>query len=148
VEQYRNGPHSQAMGFEWEINARSARGLEGAASYSVLRVRNASGADVLNSPAHIGKVRSAWRTARGRLSLAASAQAISPRLTRTGDWTRSVFLLDVTATTVRLHPQFDLQFGLRNLAGWRYQEPVALAYDRVPADGRSVWLKLIWRLPE
>jgi hypothetical protein len=61
-----------------------------------------------------------------------------------------VFLADVTATTNRLHRNFDLQFGVRNLAGRRYADPQSEEHltPVLPRAGRTAFLRLIWRTRE
>ena len=43
-----------------------------------------------------------------------------------------------------LHPHFDFVFGVRNALNQKYDDPVGIAVDRLRADGRSVFVKLIW----
>jgi len=61
---------------------------------------------------------------------------------------RPVLLEDLTITTRGLHPDFDLQFGLRNALNWHYEDPVYVAIDRMRQDGRSLFVKLIWHTRE
>ena len=53
-------------------------------------------------------------------------------------------LADFTATA-RVHPRFDLQAGVRNALDRRYEDPVCLTVDRLRGDGRSVFVRLVWR---
>ena len=54
-------------------------------------------------------------------------------------------LADFTLSTGRLHPSFDLQFGVRNALGWKYADPAGVALARMPGDGRSCFVRLVWR---
>jgi outer membrane receptor protein involved in Fe transport len=58
------------------------------------------------------------------------------------------FLLADAAATLRLGSRFDLAAGVHNLFGRRYEDPIYLTLDRIPGDGRSVFLKLVLRVWE
>jgi hypothetical protein len=92
----------------------------------------------------MGNFRSSLPVLRNKLLLALAGNYLSTRTTVAGTTVRPVALLDLTATTFRLHPEFDLQAGIRNLLNWSYQDPVCLAVDRMQQDGRSIFVKLIW----
>jgi hypothetical protein len=57
-----------------------------------------------------------------------------------------VALADVTFSTVRLFRGYDLVCGLRNALNWQYLHPVDLSVDRIPANGRTFFVKLIWQM--
>jgi outer membrane receptor protein involved in Fe transport len=77
-------------------------------------------------------------------------QYLSPRGTVADAVTPSVWLTDVTLTTRALHPDFDIQFGVRNLFNRAYYDPVGAGAveDMLRQDGRSVFVKLIFRTRE
>jgi TonB dependent receptor len=78
--------------------------------------------------------------------LSSSQQYMSARETRDGSTSvRPVLLLDFTATTDRVFKRFDISLGVRNLLNWIYSDPTAIAVDSIQQDGRSVFLKLIYR---
>jgi outer membrane receptor for monomeric catechols len=54
---------------------------------------------------------------------------------------------DATAT-LHLRRSLDIQVGLRNGFDRRYEDPIYLTVDRLRGDGRSVFVKLAWRLWE
>ena len=60
------------------------------------------------------------------------------------------FLADATATTKGLHRNFELQGGVRNLLGRRYQDPLSQEHllRQMPAPGRTAFVKLIWQSTE
>jgi hypothetical protein len=62
----------------------------------------------------------------------------------------AVALADFTATTSRLHPQFDLQFGVRNLMDRAYSDPMSDEHliPELPRAGRSFFFRLLWRIAE
>jgi outer membrane receptor protein involved in Fe transport len=61
-----------------------------------------------------------------------------------------VLLADATAGTRGLHPSFDVQFGVRNLTGRRYEDPLSPEHllRRFPEPGRTAFVKLIWQSAE
>jgi hypothetical protein len=67
-----------------------------------------------------------------------------------GERGKSVLLADVTATTNRLHREFDLQFGVRNLTNRLVADPVSGEHlsPWMPRPGRSAFIRLLWRLGE
>jgi hypothetical protein len=101
-----------------------------------------------NSPQHIGKLRVATPLAHGKLLLSESTQFLSPRDDQSGDRVRPVLLVDVTLTTSHVSRNFDVQFGIRNLTNWRYDNPTAVAIDRMRANGISLFTRVIWNTRE
>jgi outer membrane receptor protein involved in Fe transport len=82
-----------------------------------------------------------------RLSLASGTQYLGSRQTLDGVTLPSLFLTDITVNTSRLTSNLDIQAGVRNLAGTKYFDPIAL-YDQVdtlPVPGRSLFIALTWR---
>ena len=134
---------ARSRGVEFELDGHAGDRLEAGGSYSFqTAVRNSQTPD--NLPSHLAKFRAATPLARRRLWLGTSFQYMSARETFSNTRVRPVALADFTLTTERLHPSFDVQVGVRNLAGWRYSDPVALGLDQMPADGRSIFVKLIY----
>jgi outer membrane receptor protein involved in Fe transport len=111
-------------------------------------VNDVSGNRLFNSPRQVGKLRMALPVLGDKLTFSSSAQYVGSRDTLTGESTPAVFLADATATTNRLFDQFDLQIGVRNLFDRAYYDPVELVLDRLRGDGRSAFVKLIWRTKE
>jgi iron complex outermembrane receptor protein len=145
--QYRNVADMRAGGAEFELNGRSRSGLEGAASIGVQQVTGQAGDRVPNSPAALSKLRGAFPVERFGLTFSAGVQCMGSRLTLSRARLEPACLADITGTTWRLHPNYGLQFGIRNLADRTYYDPVALVstVDRIRQDGRAVFVKLIWR---
>jgi hypothetical protein len=63
---------------------------------------------------------------------------------------RAATLTDFTATTKGLHPQFDLQFGVRNLLDRAYSDPMSDEHliPELRRAGRSFFFRLLWRIAE
>jgi hypothetical protein len=58
----------------------------------------------------------------------------------------AVFLTNLTLTSTRLHPDFDVQIGVCNLFDQLAWDPASpdQGVDRLARDRRSVFLKLVW----
>lgn len=148
-EQFQNLGGSRSTGVETEFAARPGRRFEAAASLAFQRSISLPGSvPLVNSPRWLGQARFAIPLFKDRLTASSSLQYMSRRSTLSGDAVRSAFLAGVTFSTLRLHPHYDLAFGVRNLANWHYEDPIGLILDRMPQPGRSFFLKLIWRVRE
>jgi outer membrane receptor for ferrienterochelin and colicins len=148
VQQYRNAGVDRSMGIEFELSGKVWDRLETSASASF---GNAAGGQPLvrlaNSPAQISKVRLGAPLGgafRERLELSGALQWISARNSWTGDRLGGALLADFTGT-LKLHPRFDLVAGVRNALDRRYEDPIFLSVDRLRGDGRSAFVRLVWR---
>jgi len=149
--QYQNVARSQTNGVEMEASGKPSRELTITASIALQRAHDAlSHAFLTNSPGTVAKLRGALPLAKNKLLAAAAMQYLSPRRTLAYAEVPSYWLADVTLTTNRIHPDFDVQFGVRNLFDRAYYDPVGSGApeDRLLQNGRSVFLKLIWRTKE
>ena len=149
VQQYRNAGLDRSIGLEFELSGKLWNRLETSASTSF---GNAAGGQPLvrlaNSPAQISKLRLGAPVGGGglheRLFLSGALQWISARNSWTGDRLGGALLADFTGT-LKLHPRFDLEAGVRNAFDRRYADPIFLSVDRLPGDGRSAFVRLVWR---
>jgi outer membrane receptor for ferrienterochelin and colicins len=149
LQQYFNGAGLGSRGIEFEFSGKPGGRLEATASLALQRATDHGDmARLENSPGQVAKLRLASPVLRNKITLSTSMQYLSSRLTISQDRVRPVFLTDVTASTNRLNDWFDIQIGIRNLFDRLYYDPVALAIDRMVGDGRSVFVKLIWRSRE
>lgn len=145
--QYRNVSTSHASGFELEASGHPAKWLETSASFSLHRAEYADPRRALpNSPARLAHFRASVPLARNRLIVSTAVRYLSSRLSPYGFRVDPVVLVDATMTTSRLHRNFDLQFGVRNLADRQYVDPLSTEHliSVMPRAGRNVFLKLIW----
>ena len=147
VQQYMNHGAIRSSGVELEVSATPWGRVQATGSLVLQRARQQEGT-LPNSPRRIGQFRFAVPVAGGKLLLSSASQYQSARYTMDGDPVRPVLLTDATTTLPRIHPEFDLQVGVRNLLNWSYQDPVYLAVDRMTGMGRSVFVKLIWHSRE
>ncbi len=146
--QYRNAGELRSTGVELELSGKLRQRVEVQASTALQRaVGGSAEARLANSPHQVTKLSIGVPLWRERLFVSGAARYLSPRLTGTGERLDGVPLVDCTAT-MRLHPRLDLITGLRNSLGRGYEDPVYLSVDRLPGDGRSFFVKLVWRVWE
>jgi iron complex outermembrane receptor protein len=147
VQQYQNTGEIRSGGGELELSGKLRGGIETTASAVWEDTSGGQPAAWLaNSPREIAKLRAGTPTGR-RVFASGALQYISARATGMGGRLGGFLLADATAT-VRLNRRFDLVAGARNLFNKRYEDPVFVAADRVPGDGRAVFLKLVLRVLE
>ena len=144
--QYRNVARYWGLGAEFELNGVFWKGVEAAASIAAEDVDKVGVEKEWppNSPEFNGKFRLAVPLSRG-ITIAAALQYMSSRRTFNYDLLPPVFLTNITASSIRLHPDLDLQFGVRNLFDQRaWAASPGQGLDRLARDGRSAFLKLTW----
>ena len=145
VMQFQNAARARTAGVEAELSGKPVPWLEATASWAFQQARVDQGSGWLpDSPSHVGKFRMSVPLARSRIRLSGAFQYLSSRATLSGSPVDPVTLAEATASTTHLHPQFDLVFGVRNALNQKFDEPVGIAIDRLRADGRSLFVKLIW----
>lgn len=145
--QFQNLGRARATGVEGEILARPSGLFELVASLAVQSAVNGETGDRLaNSPNVIAQWRAAAPLFTRRLTLTLAWRYLSSRLNRAGEPAPGVPVLDGTLTTNRLHRNFDVQFGVRNLFNRRYRDPLSWEHPAawMPRPGRTVFLRLLW----
>jgi len=143
--QYQNDGTFDSSGVEFEVRGNVRPWLETVASLSLQRSTSEEQHTPLpNTPSRIAKARGAVPLYRRRLSFSIAAQYLSTRSTDVGASVRPVFLLDTTLVSSHLFSGVDLTFGIRNALNWQYEDPVDVI-DEIPANGRSVFVKLTRR---
>ena len=148
VLQYRNAGRIVSTGLELELKGKLGGRIEASASAAIQNATGGQPAERLpNSPGVLPKARLGIPFFRERLFLAGAIGYTSPRYTALGDLLGGAWVADFTATA-RLHPRFDLQAGVRNALDRRYEDPVNLSVDRLRGDGRSIFVKLVWKVWE
>lgn len=146
--QYRNFSKAQATGLEFEVNGRPTEWLDAAASISIQRTRGASSSNYLpNSPAQLGLLRAAVPMLRRKLLVGGTIRYMSMRLEADGSRLPAATVTDFTLTTTRLLRHTNLQLGIRNALNKPYQDPLSPEHATLglPAAGRSVFVRLLWR---
>ncbi len=151
--QYQNAGVRNSEGVDFEVGAHPGGRLETTASLSLDHAVDATAHDILpNAPGQMAKFRAAVPLFRDRICFSADFQYLSARFTMSRASTRPVALVNATVSTKKLFHGFDLVAGLRNALNWAYSDPIALplddSVDQMPADGRTAYVKLIWRQGE
>ena len=148
AQQYRNAAQDRSTGLELELTGKLWDRVEVSASTALAEAFGGRPAVALaNSPRQVSKVRLGVPVFRNRLFFAGALQYISARNAWSGARLGGAPLADFTATA-RIHSRFDLQAGVRNALDRRYEDPIFLAVDRMRGDGRSAFLRLVWRVWE
>ncbi len=145
LQGYVNAGARRSTGVEFELAGHPARWIETAASLALQRaVRSAENSRLPNSPGRLAKFRVGLPLFREKLVASGGLQHMDSRFTASHGRVRSAWLTEATLSTNRLLGDFDLIGGVRNLLNWQYEDPVDLTSDRLPADGRTVYVKLVW----
>jgi outer membrane cobalamin receptor len=145
--QYQNVGTFHSTGLEFELRYHPAEWIDTTASFSLQRAGDAAGETLPNAPARIGKFRAAVPLYRDRVYFSTAFQYMSSRLTSDRVAVRPLALVDATISTSKLFRGMDFVAGIRNALNWAYEDPVDVI-DQIPANGRSVFVKLIWRRGE
>ncbi len=153
LSQYQNCGAYKSDGIDFELGGHVAPWLETTASLSLDRAVDVTGHDLLpNAPGEMGKFRAAVPVFRDRIYFSTDVEYLSARWTMSRASTRPVALVNATISTNKLFHGFDLVAGVRNALNWAYTDPIALpmesSVDQMPADGRTAFVKLIWRSGE
>jgi outer membrane receptor protein involved in Fe transport len=103
-----------------------------------------------NSPRQVAKFRVAVPLVRNHLTAAGALKWLGRRQDMNGNALSGALEPDLTLTTRNLGAGFDLQFGVRNLFNRTIYDPAALNYiaDVMPRPGRTLFLRLTWRLDD
>lgn len=145
AQQYNNAGAVHSTGGELELNGKLSQGWEVSGSVAIQQAAYGQGGGWLaNSPRQVAKARLGYDLFRQRVLLAGAARFLSARLSEDGDRLGGFLLADFTATA-RLAPRFDIQAGVRNAFDRRYEDPINCTVDRLRGDGRSLFVKLVWR---
>jgi outer membrane receptor for ferrienterochelin and colicins len=149
--QFRNTGESSSSGGEIEVGGRPWNWLNVNGNFSVAKLgRTETGWASVNSPSRIASMRFAVPLLGDKVRLGGAFRYWSARRTIAANRLDPVTLVDFTAGTAELHPNYELQFGVRNLFDRIYFDPVGPEHvaDRLPQRGRTVFVKLTWRSRE
>jgi iron complex outermembrane receptor protein len=148
LSQYQTGETTRARGVElsadrtWDFGAR----LRG--SLSTQNAAYADGHELPNSPKVLGKLDLSTPVPAAGISAAYELRYDSGRLSLDGTQLGGYVLSNVRLRTDRIAHGVELSVGLYNLFNKRYAQPGAVTnwQNAFEQDGRSVQLKLIWRI--
>jgi len=143
MAQYQNTSWAKSDGAELELNEKF-RLWEGGGSVS-LQNTDGPGGRLPNSAHVLAKGRAALPLFRNRILVSTELKYMSARLTWENAAMRPVVLNDLTVTWDEKRFPWRLQFGVRNLFNYVYDDPIALAVDEIRSLGRTAFLKLSWQ---
>jgi iron complex outermembrane receptor protein len=148
VYQYRNVGELRSGGVEFELSGKWRERIEAHVSTALQNARGEPGAGRLtNSPRQVSTLRLGAPFLRERFFLSGAWNYCSSRTVAGGERLAGPMLAHLTAS-VRLNRRFELAAGVRNVFDRRYEDPVYLSVDRLPGNGRSAFVKLVWRVWE
>ena len=100
--------------------------------------------ELTNSPAFTSGIKAAAPIVPGLATLANRLVLESGRLTNDGDRTEPMALWDTTLTGAVPNSLVSWAFGVRNVLGWSYSNPVGFDLDvaDVPMPGRDIYLRI------
>jgi outer membrane receptor for ferrienterochelin and colicins len=147
AQQYQNTGVLYSTGAEAELSGKLWQRVQVSASAVWQRANGNGNSWLPNSPRQLFKTRWGVPLFSDRLFLSAAMQVISARRTWSGSSLGGTAIDDFTATW-RLHPRCDIVAGVRNAFDSHYEDPVFLTVDHVRVDGRTAFLKLVWRIWE
>jgi iron complex outermembrane receptor protein len=148
---FMNLSYAEASGVQFEVEARPSALLAAHLSYVLQKAQDAQGADLTNSPRHVGNLGITAQPVRGVRS-ALQLRYESARRTRAG-WTSSFLRTDATTgwrpSSVRSPWLSSTEVSLRvgNVFNVAYATPTGPSnvQDVIAADGRTYALRLEWR---
>jgi outer membrane receptor protein involved in Fe transport len=124
--------------------------LELAGGLGLSRARTSNYDRVLvNSPKALGYFRGAVPLGTSKVWLAGSYRYVSTRKTLASE-VAAASVVDLTISTRRLHPAFDIVAGVKNAFDRAYWDPAGDRHiiDAYPRRGRTAFVKLAWQYGE
>ena len=151
--QYQNRGVRNSNGIDFEVGGHPAPWLETTASLSLDRaVDDAQHILLPDAPERMAKFRGAVPIVGDRVYFSTDFQYLSARATMLSAFTRPVALVNATLSTNKLFHGLDFVAGIRNALNWAYNDPIALtldaSVDQMPVNGRTAFVKLVWRQGE
>ncbi len=136
---YENAEQVRGRGAEVELGLdRRAFSARASYAYQVARDRE-TGAELTNSPRHLGKLALMVPLWRNRLRAATEVQATGARLAEDGDMVPGSVVVHLNLTALEWTPGFTVALGVRNLFDTDYADPVGSqhAEPALTQDGRT-----------
>ncbi len=136
-------------GVDFELAGKWPGGWEGRAAYTLQESRNANASDAVNNyPKHLPKVNFIAPVFRKSLFLSWEGQYMSNRRSVSGGDIGGYFVSNATLFSSDILQGLSVSLSAHNLLDRRYADPsgAGLSEDSVPQDGRTLQLKLSYRL--
>jgi iron complex outermembrane receptor protein len=145
---YVNEGHVRAKGLELEAQMRLSHGFQSVMSYALQRAENhETGSGLVNSPAHMAKLRLSVTGPSTGSSLSMDLQSMSSRRTLSGATLGPATTVGMTMI-VPLGRTFEVIGSARNLFNVQYADPASDSHlqDDIPQNGRTLRIGLRWKL--
>lgn len=136
---FANAEQVRSRGTEIELGVdRAVFSARASYAYQVSRDHH-TGAELTNSPRHLGKVALLVPLWRNRLRAATEVQATSARLAEDGDMVPGSVVVHLNLTALEWTPGLTVALGVRNLFDKDYADPVGAqhAEPALTQDGRT-----------
>jgi len=138
----------RAKGLEFETQMRLNRGIQGVMSYALQRAEEpATGTTLVNSPAHLAKLRVSVPGPSIQSFVSFEVQAMGSRRTLAGATLKPGATADVSIRAP-LGKALELFGGVRNVFNLQFADPASPSHaqDVIPQNGRTLRVGLTWRL--
>jgi len=144
---FTNFQNVAGTGFETELDAKLAAGIELGASYAYAPGKDEDTHQELTNSAHnLSKLKIAVPVYRNRMSIGLDAQYTGPRHTVAGSSAAGYPMFNLTLLSRNVSRHMDLSASCYNLLDRKYWDPALPDYpmDKIQQDGRSFRVKLTW----
>ena len=145
---FRNVGEAEIKGFETELEGRWVHGLRGHISYTFADATDsATGAQLDNSPRHVGKFGLVVPLYKEKVFAGAELQAMSDRKTVQGNESDEFVVANLTIFSHELLKNLELSASLYNLFDTKYADPAGpdFTQDTIEQDGRTFRVKATYR---
>jgi outer membrane receptor for ferrienterochelin and colicins len=149
--QFTNQGSVHTKGLDFELAGKWPSGWEGRIAYAVQDSRNENASDPVNNyPKHLPKVNFVAPLLRKRLFVSFEGQYMSNRHSLSGGNIGGYFVSNATLFSSDLFRGLSISLNAYNLLDRRYADPsgAGLTEDSVQQDGRTLRIKLTYRLPQ
>jgi outer membrane receptor for ferrienterochelin and colicins len=148
---FTNQGNIHTKGLDLELAGKWSSGWEGRISYTLQDSQNINPNDPVNNyPKHLPKVNFIAPLLRRKLFLSMEGQYTSNRHSFTGGKIGGYFISNATLFSSDIFPGLSVSLNAYNLLNRRYSDPSGqgMTETTIQQDGRTLRLKLTYRLPE
>jgi outer membrane receptor for ferrienterochelin and colicins len=144
---FENEDRIASKGFEFELESKLPRGLEGYAAYTIQKTHDqATGLALTNSPRHLVKANFSAPFANRKVFAGFQFQYAGARTTLNGTKVDSSYVTNFTLLSRKIAKHLDLSFGAYNLFNQKFSDPGAEEHlqNSIEQDGRNFRLKFTY----
>lgn len=148
IATFRNLSEVEGKGLELELHKQWRGGVDGSASYALLRTRDkTAGAALSNSPEQLAKLAVSVPFRNDRVVIGLEGQYTDTRRTLSGSTLGDYFLTNLTVLVRNPSRTMEVSLGVYNLFDTAYRDPVSddlFPLTSVLRDGRTMRVKLTY----